>query len=38
MLDATEEMSGENYVTSSKVIPMMTSLIEWYGAEVRKQL
>ncbi len=38
MLEATEEMSREKYVTSSKLIPMMTSCIEWYGAEARKQI
>ncbi len=36
LLEATTEVSGEKYVTASKIIPMTKTLLGWYAAEARR--
>ncbi len=37
LFEATKEMSGEQYITSSKVIPMTKNLLEWYNRDATQR-
>ncbi len=36
LYEATNEISGENYVTASTIIPMTKTLLGWYAGEARR--